>query len=56
MNVHDTLNQCTLVRPSVDVSMSLRRGLEKIQQDYELKRLEKIRQKTKKLVCNSVAF
>lgn len=54
--VHDTIQQCTLVRPSVDVSLSLRRGLEKIQQDFDSKRLERIRQKSKKLVCNSVAF
>jgi hypothetical protein len=56
MHVKDAVDMCRVARPAVDISLSLRRGLELMQRGLEEKKLKRLNDRVRKSTALSVAF
>lgn len=56
IRIHDTLRRCAKARPSVSLSMSLYRGLEKMQVDVDEKNVQRMKKKVRDSTMLSMSF
>jgi hypothetical protein len=56
VRIESAVSMCTSARPSVSISMSIRRGLEKLQRTLDEKRLGRLRAKMRTAQSASIAF
>ena len=56
MHVTDGLKICQDARPVVDLSLSLRRGLEVLQRTIEEKKLKRLTERVRNTTALSIAF
>ncbi len=56
IRVHDTLRKCAKARPSISLSMSLYRGLEKLQVDIDEKNVQRMKKKVRDSTMLSMSF
>jgi hypothetical protein len=56
IRITETLEACHTARPSVNVSLSLRTGMEILQRTIDAKKLKRLEDRTRHTTMGSVAF